>query len=616
MGAVCSGGITKANHGFQVHAAAISEKLKSVKSFNKYKEEEEDTYSSYQSVEIYENNQERFDPLDLHIISRELKPSVPIAAGSTKVPQTGSFLGRAGIAGLEKAVDVLDLLGSSVSNLNRSSDFISVLGVKNNKISILAFEIANTIAKGANLMQSLSKENVEFLKKDVLHSVGVELLVSTDMKELLSIAAADKREEFKVFSREVIRFGNLCKDPQWHNLGRFFSILDSDRALHRKEDEGVEKNMHQLTSLARHTSDLYHELNALDRFEDDFRRKVEEMESLNLPRKGESVMLLQSELKHQRKLIRSLKKNSLWSKSLEEVVEKLVEIVIFIHQEILEVFEDKGLSEVGKDPGKKPDRLGAAGLALHYANLINQIDSIASRPMALPPTMRDTLYQSLPPSVKAALRPRCQSADTKELTIPQIKAEMEKTLRWLVPVATNTTKAHQGFGWVGEWANTGNEASSKKGCGLNSIVRLQTLYHANKQKMDQYILELVTFLHQLIGSVRQRDIGIRTTHQQLISRFPSCKVVTKQRMAVVPVVVVEEEEKVESLQSVEDRCLLEEMNGKKKRKVYGRSKSQDIIGLPNKRWTKEVCDLKSSKSADNSPKREFTTTVFVDDTRI
>lgn len=30
------------------------------------------------------------------------------------------------------------------------------------------------------------------------------------------------REELKVFSREVVRFGNRCKDPQWHNLDRYF----------------------------------------------------------------------------------------------------------------------------------------------------------------------------------------------------------------------------------------------------------------------------------------------------------------------------------------------------------------------------------------------------------
>ncbi|TXG68981.1 hypothetical protein EZV62_003916 [Acer yangbiense] len=42
-----------------------------------------------------------------------------------------------------------------------------------------------------------------------------------------------------------------------------------------------------------------------------------------------------------------------------------------------------------------------------------------------------------------------------ELSAFQVKADMEKTLQWLVPLAANTTKAHQGFGWVGEWANSG-----------------------------------------------------------------------------------------------------------------------------------------------------------------
>lgn len=62
-----------------------------------------------------------------------------------------------------------------------------------NKISILAFEVANTVAKGANLFESLSEENVQFLKKEILHSEGVQELVSTDLKELLILAAADKR---------------------------------------------------------------------------------------------------------------------------------------------------------------------------------------------------------------------------------------------------------------------------------------------------------------------------------------------------------------------------------------------------------------------------------------
>jgi hypothetical protein len=42
-------------------------------------------------------------------------------------------------------------------------------------------------------MQSLSKENIKHLKEVVLPSEGVQNLVSTDMNELLRIAAADKR---------------------------------------------------------------------------------------------------------------------------------------------------------------------------------------------------------------------------------------------------------------------------------------------------------------------------------------------------------------------------------------------------------------------------------------
>lgn len=80
-----------------------------------------------------------------------------------------------------------------MTNFNSHSGFVSNSALRGNKVSILAFEVANTIVKGSNLMQSLSEENIQILKKEILHSQGVQLLVSTDMKELLSIAAADKR---------------------------------------------------------------------------------------------------------------------------------------------------------------------------------------------------------------------------------------------------------------------------------------------------------------------------------------------------------------------------------------------------------------------------------------
>ncbi|KAF9620772.1 hypothetical protein IFM89_014505 [Coptis chinensis] len=522
----------------------------------------------------------------------QLNPSTTARSATYKVPQMGYLLGRAGIVGLEKAVEVLDTLGSSMSNLNPSSGgFISGMASRGNKISILAFEVANTIVKGANLLQSLSKENTQFLKEGVLHSDGVQLLVSTDVEELLRIAAADKREEFDVFSREVVRFGDKCKDPQWHFLNRYFQKLDTDIAPHKEHKEEAEMTIQELTTLAQHTAELYHELHALDRFEQDYRRKLEEVESLHLPRKGEGLMILHSELKQQRKLVRGLKKKSLWSKSLEEVMEKLVDVVTFIHQEIVEAF-GKSNTLAGRATNQSAQRLGVSGLALHYANIINQIDNIVSRPTSLPPNMRDTLYHGLPSGVKASLL-------QITLTVPQIKAEMEKTLQWLVPVAANTTKAHQGFGWVGEWANTGNEFN-KKTSGQYNLVRLQTLYHAEREKTDSYILELVIWLHHLISLVRQRDFGFKP---MVPVRSPTHKIL------ILPSQM--QREPCPSLKSKTDRILqlsqvdqdmLQHVCSKKLNP--GISKSQEFSTVKKKKRTKAL----GFRSSGSSPTRGFSAT--------
>ncbi|PQQ21570.1 uncharacterized protein Pyn_14927 [Prunus yedoensis var. nudiflora] len=599
MGGVCSGGAS-AKRNIDINngekTSRFSGKLKSIKSFGKQKENSNSSYPDAIAPRITPN---RFDSGELRSsISRELKPSTPARTGASKVTPKNSFIGRAGIAGLDKAVEVLDTLGSSMSNLNVNSGFLTGGASRGNRISILSFEVANTITKGANLLQSLSEENIQFLKKEVLHSDAVQNLVSKDMKELLSIAASDKREELDVFSREVVRFGDLCKDPQWHNLGRYFLRLDSDDDLgYTQLRSEAEMTMQELTTLAQHTSELYHELNALDRFEQDHRRKLEEAKALHLPLRGESLMMLLNDLKQQRKLVRSLKKKSLWAKNLDEIVEKLVDIVTYTHQAILEAFGDNGVTLISVERSKDPQRLGVAGLALHYANMINQIDNIASRPTSLPPNTRDTLYQGLPNSVKQALRSRLQTLDAKEeLLVSQVKAEMEKTLQWLVPVATNTNKAHQGFGWVGEWANSGLEFGKNSPSEIN-LIRLQTLYHADKQKTDVCILELVTWLHHLINLVRHGDHGglkalpLRSpTRRGLDIHSKMQGFVSKTKSTKSPRIHLSEE----------DRNLLDEVLGRVER-VPGVSKSQEF-SVAKKKGT-GVWAL--SKSTGSSPSREL-----------
>nr|CAD1842021.1 unnamed protein product [Ananas comosus var. bracteatus] len=346
-------------------------------------------------------------------LSQKSKTNKSKPADQTKVSDVSSILGRASTAGLGKAVEVLDTLGSSMTSLNSNSGFISGVTKKGNRISILAFEVANTVVKGSNLMQSLSEQNVKHLKV-VFRSEGVQNLVSKDMGELLMLAAADKRQELKVFSGEVVRFGNHCKDPRWHNLDRYFARLESEVTPPNHLKETATGEMQYLMTLVQNTAELYHELNALDRFEQDYRRRLQEEGSSVAFQKGDTIQIIKQELKNQRKHVISLKKKSLWSKILEDVMEKLVDIVHFLGLKIHDAFRITGEDQTVKRSVTSHQRLGSAGLALHYANIITQIDTLVSRSSSVPPNARDALYQALPLTVKSTLRNKLQSFQVDE----------------------------------------------------------------------------------------------------------------------------------------------------------------------------------------------------------
>ncbi|TYI74977.1 hypothetical protein E1A91_D07G242400v1 [Gossypium mustelinum] len=434
-------------------------------------------------------------------------------AAVAKVSEVGSRLGKAGSVGLGKAVEVLDTLGSSMTSLNPNAGFASGVATKGNELSILAFEVANTIVKGSNLMQSLSRRNVRHLKEVVLASNGVQNLISKDMDELLRIVAVDKREELKIFSGEVVRFGNRSKDRQWHSLERYFEKISRELSPQKQLKEEAELLVEQLMISVQYTAELYQELQILDKFEQDYLRKRQEEDNSAGTQKGDSLAILKADLKSQRKQVRNLKKKSLWSRSLEEVMEKLVDIV---HYLILEIHCAFGSNEYQKSPEGSESghqRLGPAGLALHYANIIMQVDTLVARSSSIPANTREALYQNLPPSIKSALRPKVRSFHVKaELTVTEVKDEMEKTLQWLVPLAANTTKAHHGFGWVGEWANTGPELNKKPSTGPADVIRIETLHHADKEKTETYILEQLLWLHYLVNKSKSSvALGLNTS---------------------------------------------------------------------------------------------------------
>ncbi|THF94436.1 hypothetical protein TEA_007637 [Camellia sinensis var. sinensis] len=244
--------------------------------------------------------------------------------------------------------------------------------------------------------------------------------------------------------------------------------------------------------------------------------------------------------------------------------------------------------------GDKPvknnnQKLGSAGLALHYANVITQIDTLVTRSSSVPPNTRDALYQGLPPTIKSALRSKLLSFQLKEEhTVPKIKAEMEKTLQWLIPIATNTTKAHHGFGWVGEWANTGSDVN-RKATGQVDLIRIETLHHADKEKTEAYILELVVWLHHLVTQSRAAtNGGIRSPIKSPI-RSPNQKMIqlsTHKSSSPSPTLTVEDQE---MLRDVSKRKL-----------TPGISKSQEFDTVK----TRLSKHHRLSKSSSHSPTSE------------
>ncbi|KAG5024168.1 hypothetical protein JHK82_020064 [Glycine max] len=480
-------------------------------------------------------------------------------------------------------IDVLDTLGSSMTNLS-AGGFVSGAVTKGNEIGILAFEVANTIVKGFSLMESLSTKNIKHLKEEVLQLEAVQDLVSKDTDELLKIVGADKRDELKVFSDEVIRFGNRSKDPQWHNLDRYFEKVSRELNSQRQSKEEAELLMQQLMTMVQFTAELYHELHALDRFAQDYQHKREEDDNSGAAQSGDGLSILRAELKSQKKQVKHLKKKSLWSRSLEEIMEKLVEIVHFLHLEINNAF--------GTADDHKPlirtisnrQKLGPAGLALHYANIVLQIDTLVARSSSMPANTRDALYQSLPPNIKLALRSKLPSFHVvKELTISDIKQEMEKTLHWLVPIATNTAKAHHGFGWVGEWASTGSELNKKTM--KADVLRIETLHHADKDKVENYILELLLWLHRLaVKSKAGIDTG--ETRSTLKSQVGTALQTTNQQST----------KALSPLLTTDEQKMLQDVSNKIRIRRISKSLDFDSVMADNDRLTKSSSYSYSSTS--------------------
>lgn len=127
----------------------------------------------------------------------------------------------------------------------------------------------------------------------------------------------------------------------------------------------------------------------------------------------------------------------------------------------------------------------------------------------------------------------------------------------------------------------------------NNLTRLQTLYHADKQKTDKYILELVIWLNRLISILRHKDHG----SQPVPTRSPTQKgILLHSHMQ--RILSLNHGTKTHRIQlSQEEQNLLDKTNGR--RLIPGISKSQEFA-VAKKKGSKVWALCKSSGNSPNS----------------
>ncbi|XP_068659763.1 protein PSK SIMULATOR 1-like [Aristolochia californica] len=137
--------------------------------------------------------------------------------------------------------------------------------------------------------------------------------------------------------------------------------------------------------------------------------------------------------------------------------------------------------------------LGAAALALHYANVIIVIEKMITYPHLIAADAREDLYNMLPTNIRAALRARLKSCGKNlgSLVYDAVLAAewseaLVRILEWLSPLAHNMVR------WQSERSFEQQHLTSN-----TNVLMLQTLYFANQAKTESAITELLVGLNYL-----------------------------------------------------------------------------------------------------------------------
>ncbi|TKY51956.1 phosphatidylinositol-3-phosphatase myotubularin-2 [Spatholobus suberectus] len=406
-------------------------------------------------------------------------------------------------------------------------------------VGVLAFEIAGVMSKLLHLWHSLSDATIVRIRNDAVNLEGVRKIISNDESFLLGLACAEFAESLRAVANSVTRLSARCEDPTLRSFQRaFLAFADSGSdpngwALSGpKETESKLKKMERYVTL---TATLYRETEELTVLETAFRKALNHADGNN--KDQQKLYELQQKIFWQKQEVKDLKERSLWSRSFDSVVILLVRFSFTVLARIKVVFgighcvpclsrtlsasatvypSDQNPNEfvsVSLEEGSKLDEesdddlgsgffesnskllrppestLGAAGLALHYANLIIVMEKMIKSPHLVGVDARDDLYGMLPSSVRWGLRGRLRGVGfcaSDPVLAGEWRDALGRILGWLSPLAHNMIK------WQSERSFEQHNLVPK-----TNVLLLQTLFFANKDKTEAAITELLVGLNYI-----------------------------------------------------------------------------------------------------------------------
>ncbi|XP_077234408.1 protein PSK SIMULATOR 1 [Tasmannia lanceolata] len=423
---------------------------------------------------------------------------------------------------------------TAISNGLDSVRTVSKNGKKSN-VGVLAFEIAGLMSKLLQLWQSLSDKNVHRLRHEAIALEGVRKIVSNDDAFLLVLACAEMAETLRLIAKSVSRLATRCDDSALRCFDEFFEeFANSGRDTHNwvlswKEMDSKAKKMNRYVTS---TASLRKEMDEISEMEHSL-HKLLQCKDQESPMSIKKIDDLQQKIFWQKQEVKYLKESSLWRRTFDVVTLLLAKSVFTVlarvklfygighespaflprsisvsatvhpsensttnlkfvsgpliskhNQDLTCSFFDSN-SKLLKPP---PSTLGAAALALHYANLIIVLEKMIRSPQLIGIDARDDLYAMLPTSLRVALRGRLRGVGFSAgdpVLAGEWRDAMWKILEWLAPLAHNMIK----------WQSDRSFEQHNMVPRTTNVLLLQTLYFANQAKTEAVITELLVGLN-------------------------------------------------------------------------------------------------------------------------